>query len=85
MHDALIVVRNVVSVDHVPVVFIEVEKHLSVDVLGQNTNVAIPVGSSLLVVEAQGVPELVSDRSFLKSSKASVKLLEKKRKSPTLT
>lgn len=65
MHHALVIVWNVVAINHVPVVFLKIEQSFAFDILSQDAHVFISVRSSLLVMEAQSVAELVSDDSPL--------------------
>ena len=65
MHDAFVVVGNVISIDSVPIVLSEVEKRSLVDIFFNNAHVLISVRSSLLVMEAQSMAELVSSNSSL--------------------
>lgn len=42
-------------------VCVEAKEHTRLDVLPQDTDVLVPVGAALLVVEAEGVEQLVLD------------------------
>ena len=65
MHDAFIIVRDAISIDHLPVVFLEVEAISWSNVLLVDTNIIISVRTSLFVMESQSVSELMSHDSRL--------------------
>ena len=66
VHDAPIVVLYVHVPDDAPRVLLEVVVQVAGDVAPDDLNVAISVGSRLLVVEAQGVADLVDNDAFLR-------------------
>ena len=65
MHNAEVVVRNLVVVDLAGASLLEVELLIRTHVLQTNADVIVAVRSHLLVMEAHCVTKLVHDQMFL--------------------
>lgn len=65
VHDAVVVVGDVVVLDDSPRILLEVEVHAGRDVAADDSHVAVTVGPRLLVVQTQRVAHLVDDDLLL--------------------